>query len=142
MSTSREQQPFTHASFQHFLTEHKLMAARCTNCGALCLPPRPRCPHCQSTALAWTALSRRGRLIAYTVIHIAPTLMLEAGYSRDKPYCSGVVQLEEGPHISGQILGVDVAHPETIAIGAPVQVAFVERGQGDTLKTYLAFEVS
>ncbi len=136
-----EKRPFTHTSFQHFLDEHKLMVARCTGCGALHLPPRPRCPHCSSTAMAWIELSGRGRLSAYTVIHIAPTMMLEAGYGRDNPYCSGVVQLEEGPGISGQILGIDVNHPETIAIGMPVQAAFVERGEGDARKTYLAFQV-
>lgn len=136
-----EQPSFTHASFQHFLDQHKLMAARCTGCGAIYLPPRPRCPHCQGTTMAWVELSGRGRLSAYTVIHIAPTMMLEAGYSRDAPYCSGVVQLEEGPSISGQILGVDVTQPHTIAVGAAVQAAFVERGEGDACKTYLAFQV-
>ncbi len=133
--------PLNSASFQHFLNEHKLMAAHCADCGALYLPPRSRCPYCGSVEMTWSELSGRGRLSAYTVIHIAPTLMLQAGYGRDKPYCAGVVQLEEGPAISGQILGADASRPETVAIGAPVQVSFVERGEGDARKTFLAFEM-
>jgi len=132
---------FTYVSFQHFLNQHRLMAVRCADCGTLYLPPRPRCPRCGDAALAWVELSGRGHLVAYTVIHIAPTMMLQAGYSRDAPYCAGIVRLDEGPGISGQILGVDVAHPATILIGVPVQAIFVERGEQDARQTCLAFEV-
>ncbi|NJN93330.1 MAG: OB-fold domain-containing protein [Anaerolineales bacterium] len=66
--------------------------------------------------------------------------MIEAGYNRNNPYCAGIVELDEGPKVSAQIIGVDVAHPETIKIGTPVKVAFVERGQEDKRRTYLAFE--
>jgi uncharacterized OB-fold protein len=54
------------------------------------------------------------------------------------------VQLEEGPSISAQILGVDATRPEEIAIGTPLQVAFVQRAEGPDGKerTYLAFEKS
>ena len=37
--------------------------------------------------------------------------MIEAGYGRDNPYCSGIVKLKDGVSISAQILGVDVDHP-------------------------------
>lgn len=136
-----EHLPFNHASFRHFLAQHRLMAGRCIGCGALYLPPRPRCPPCGSADMVWVELSGRGHLSAYTVIHIAPTAMLQAGYGRDNPYCSGIVQLEEGPGISGQILGVDVAHPETIRIGTPVRATFIERGEGEAHHTCLGFEI-
>jgi uncharacterized OB-fold protein len=67
--------------------------------------------------------------------------MIEAGYGRDNPYCSGIVKLNEGPSISAQILGVDVSQPEQIAIGAPLSPVFVKRGEGDESKYFLAFEV-
>jgi uncharacterized OB-fold protein len=106
------------------------------------LPPRPICPDCYGQELAWQAFSGRGKLLAFTTVHIAPTAMLEAGYGRDKPYCAGIVQLEEGPAISAQILGVDVGHPSEIEVGAPLQATFVRRGKGDEARTYLAFEPS
>jgi uncharacterized OB-fold protein len=133
---------FTSAAFQRFLSEHKLMGSQCQSCGALYLPPRPLCTACHDEDMAWTEMSGRGRLLAFTTIHIAPTIMIEAGYGRDNPYCTGVVQLEEGPAISAQILGVDAAHPESIAIGTTLQVAFVAReaGPGGETRTYLAFQ--
>jgi uncharacterized OB-fold protein len=37
-------------------------------------------------------------------------------------------------------MGVDPDKPEQIDIGTPVQVAFVQRGEGEGQRTYLAFE--
>ncbi len=134
------EETFTQADFAARLAEHRLMAARCQACGALYLPPRPLCPACYGTDLAWEALSGEGKLAAFTAIYIAPTAMIEAGYGRDNPYVTGIVQLAEGPSISAQILGVDARQPDQIAIGTPLRAAFVERGDGDTQRTFLAFE--
>lgn len=119
--------PFTVASFNAFLNEKKLMAARCVTCGALHLPPRAICPACHGDQLAWVETAGRGALAAFTVIYVCPTPMLDAGYSRENPYVTGIVALAEGPKISAQILGVDAAHPETIRVGAPLTVDFIER---------------
>lgn len=133
---------FTGTQFQQFLSEHRLMGSRCEACGALHLPPHPICTTCHSDDVSWTEFSGKGKLRAFTTVHIAPTAMIEAGYGRDRPYCTGIVQLEEGPSISAQILGVDAARPEEIAIGTPLQVAFVPREEGPdgNTRTYLAFE--
>ncbi len=131
---------FNATEFNTYLAEHKLMGTRCTACGALYVPPRPLCSSCPGAEMAWEELSGKGKLAAYTVVHIAPSMMLEAGYDRTKPYCSGIVELEEGGRVSAQILGVDVQHPASIAIGIPLTAAFVERGEGEARKTYLAFE--
>jgi len=131
---------FSSATFYSLLAERKLMGTRCGSCGALYLPPRPLCTACYSDDMAWREFSGKGELLAFTTIHIAPTAMIAAGYGRDNPYCTGIVQLEEGPAISAQILGVDATHPEQIAVGTPLQVAFVERGEGEEKRTYLAFQ--
>jgi uncharacterized OB-fold protein len=131
---------FSKTAYQQHLNEHKLMGSRCQSCGALFLPPRPMCSQCFSQDMAWEELTLQGRLAAFTVVHIAPTAMLEAGYGRDNPYCSGVVKLDQGPSISAQILGVDVKSPERIKIGTPLKGEFLERGAGDAQKTYLVFK--
>lgn len=138
--------PFTIASFDNFLTERKLMASRCTNCGALWLPPRPICLTCKGDEMEWKELSGKGTLVAFTVIGVGPMPMIDAGYGRDNPYCVGIVEVEEGPRIGAQILGVDVAHPDQIKIGTPVAADFVERGSwhfveevAKAKKAYLAF---
>jgi len=43
--------------------------------------------------------------------------MAAKGYGRDKPYCTGIVDLEEGPRISAMINGVDGTNPQSIETG-------------------------
>jgi uncharacterized protein len=133
------ERPFTSASFYQFLGEHKLMASRCRMCAALHVPPRPLCPACHGQEMEWVEMGGDGSLLAFTTIHIAPTAMLEAGYGKDNPYCTGIVRLAEGPAISAQILGVDARRPAEIAVGTALRVAFMERGEGDKRRTFLAF---
>jgi hypothetical protein len=131
---------FTGTSFYQFLEENKLMGSRCQSCEALHVPPRAICPACYGEGMEWVEMSGEGTLLAFTTVHIAPTAMIEAGYGRKNPYCAGIVQLSEGPAISAQILGVDPTRPQEIEIGMPLRVAFVQRGEGEQARTYLAFE--
>ena len=135
-----EQREFNGASFYQFLGEGKLMASRCKECGALYLPPKPLCTRCYGDDMEWAQMKGRGKLAAFTAIAVAPTLMMEEGYGRDNPYCTGVVELEEGPKISARILGVDAKKPGEIEVGTPLTVEFVERGEGEEKKTFLAFK--
>jgi uncharacterized OB-fold protein len=92
--------------------------------------------------MSWEEMSGRGKLVAFTVVHIAPSSMIEAGYGRDNPYCSGIVQTEEGPSVSAQIVGVDTTQPEQIIIGTPLSATFIQRGEGEETRTHLAFEIA
>lgn len=132
---------FTFTGFNEHLAAHELAGSRCQTCGALFLPPHPLCTNCYGEDLVWEAVSGLGTLVAFTVIYIAPSAMIEAGYGRDNPYVSGIVRLEEGTSISAQIIGVDARRPESIRIGAPVRVAFLERSHDDEPYTALAFKV-
>ena len=134
-----ETRDFTAASFNTFLGEKKLMASQCKKCKAIYLPPRPLCTRCYSSEMEWIELQGGGTLTAYTVIAVGPTFMVEEGYDRKNHYCSGIVQLEEGPKISARITGVDIKKPETIKIGTPLEVDFLEKGEGENKKTFLAF---
>ncbi len=131
---------FTVAAYLTFLNEHRLMASKDIKSNAIFLPPRPLNPANYSTEMEWYELSGKAVLEGYTIVYIAPTAMLEAGFSRKNPYCVGVVRTEEGPMISALILGVDPFQPESIQIGTPLKVKFVDRGEGDSRKTFLAFE--
>ncbi|MEA3310556.1 MAG: Zn-ribbon domain-containing OB-fold protein [Chloroflexota bacterium] len=131
---------FTGSEFYNFIAEHKLMGSHCQQCGDLYLPPRPRCPQCHQEEMKWVEFSGTGKLVAFTVVHVAPTAMLTAGYSFTKPYCTGIVEFENGARISAQILGVDVERPETIEIGIALQVKFIQRSNGEGETTALAFE--
>jgi uncharacterized OB-fold protein len=139
--TTTVERPFTAVSFEHYLNEKKLMGSHCPNCDENFLPPRAICPHCYGDQMEWVEFKGTGKLVAFTSIYIAPTAMIEAGYGRDKPYLVGVVELDEGVKISGQILGLDARNAGEVKIGIPLSVEFVERGEGKAEKTALAFRV-
>ena len=134
--------PFTASSFDQYLTEGKLMASCCVDCGKISLPPRAICPECHSEKTEWVETSGKGKLSGFTAVVIAPTFMIEQGYGRDKPYVCGIVELEEGVKISARITGVDAAKPEEIKIGTPVLVEFLTGGENDQAKACLAFRAS
>ena len=135
-----EERPFNDISYEQFLNEEKLMGSRCQKCGALSLPPRSICIKCYSSQMEWVEMKGKGKLAAFTCIAVGPPFMIAEGYDRKRPYVSGVVALEEGTRAVARIEGVDGSKPETIKIGAPLQVEFLHRGEGDNLETFLAFK--
>lgn len=130
---------FTAASFNEYLNEGKFVGSRCKKCGTLCLPPRPLCTKCQSSEMEWFQFKGQGKLAAFTTISVGPTIMVAEGFDRVNPYCSGIVELEEGPKISARIVGIDAKRPENIKVGTRMTVEFQQRCQGDVRKTYLGF---
>ena len=130
---------FTEKSFQQYLSEGKLTGSRSKKTGELYVPPRPICPRTFSPDMEWVELSGKGELVTFTAVHIGPTAMVEEGYDRFNPYCSGIVKLAEGPAISAQILGVDASSPESIELGMPVRAEFLQRGEEENQRTFLAF---
>lgn len=134
------QREFTTGAFQQFVNEKKLMIAKCKKCGALYMPPRPICIKCQGKDIEWVEAKGNGKLAAFTAIAVGPTFMIAEGFDRNNLYCTGVVQLDEGPRVTARILGVDTKNPAQIKVGMPLTVEFLDRGQGDAKKTYLGFK--
>ncbi len=111
-----ETHPFTIESFYKFVSERKLMAAKCSKCGTLLLPPRPVCTKCLSTDFKWVELKGKGKLLSYTVIHVSPMQ-----FQSMAPYTVGIVELEDGPHLPGMVRDVE---PEKIRVGMDLIVDF------------------
>ena len=139
--TMTVERPFTAASFQAYMNEGKLMGSRNRETGEVFVPPRPIDPATHGEAMEWVELSGRGKLAAFTSVYIGTTAMIDAGYDRARPYVAGIVELEEGPRISAQLLGVDGKRPDLGWIGRPIVATFIERGEGDKRRSYLAFEM-
>lgn len=114
------------------------MASRCKKCQALYLPPHPICTKCHANDMEWVEMQGSGRLAAFTAIAVGPTCTIDEGFDRNNPYLVGIVELEEGPKISGRILGLDPKKPEDIKVGTPLTVEFLEQGAGK--RTFLAFK--
>jgi hypothetical protein len=108
--------PFTIEQFYKFLSEKRLMAARCKKCGAKFLPPRPICSNCYSRSLDWIQLGTRGKLVTYTIIHVAPPKLQPL-----VPYAYGILELEDGLRLPGMIRDIP---DDEIKIGMELEVAF------------------
>ena len=131
-----EERPYSDISYERFLNEEKLMGSRCKECGTHFIPPRSICVGCYKSQMEWVEMTGKGKLAAFTCITIAPPFMIAQGYDRDHPYCSGVVELEEGGRVYARIEGVDASNPEIGWVGMPMKVKFLH-GEHET---YLAFE--
>jgi len=125
------EKPFTVKSFYDHLSKKKLMGTKCKGCKAYVAPPRPLCPKCGSKNIEWARLSGKGKLEAFTVIYVPPTALVGK-----IPYAVGIVKLEEGPRITGRLLGIDAEKPEKFNVGMKVEAAFVEEAS----KVILAFK--
>ena len=62
------------------------------------------------------------------------------GYDRQNPYCSGVVELEEGGRVVALIDEVDPTRPEEITVGMSLAVKYRHRGEGKSTQAMLAFK--
>jgi uncharacterized protein len=97
----------------------ELRLPRCSACRQLFYPPPPRCPRCLASALEWVRLSGRGRIAAWTTVHLATVPGVTP------PFTVGEVELEEQ---AGLIVVALLAPPtDTAAIGCPVAIAFTEK---------------
>ncbi len=127
---------FTSASFYRFLSEKRLMAAKCKGCQALYLPPRPICFKCRVADMEWVRLKGEGKLIAFTTIAVGTSPMAAEGYDRNRHYCCGIVELDEGPKVSALVVGVDPQVPGNIKIGTQVRIEFVDRQDKPAVLTF------
>lgn len=114
-------EPFWQAAAQG-----KLVMQQCAHCHSWVWCPRPACVECGSEKLQWTPLSGRGEVFAFTVIREVVGRALR-GFSKDIPYVTAWVDLEEGPRITSNIVQCPI---EKVAIGMAVEVVFEDAGEG------------
>ncbi len=117
--------------FKKKIAENHFQAYKCLDCGSVIAPPLGACYSCGGNRLGWTDVSGRGRLISFTVIHVAPDEFVP-----EAPYVVAVVELEEGTRVTARLVGVDPLRPTDIKVGTPLQLTYEK---GKTGKTYLAF---
>lgn len=101
----------------------KLSLPRCGDCGCFSFPPLPRCKYCLSEKLSWIAMSGRGTIDSFCVVHTD----VVGGFA--PPYTVAQIQLEEQADllVPANIVG---AREADIRIGAPVKVEFESREDG------------
>ncbi len=99
------------AEFYAWAARGELRLQRCSDCGAWRHPPRHRCAACGSLAATFEPVSGRGRIFSWTVTH----QQLDPAFA--VPYAVVVVELEEGPRLVGNLLGLA---PADLALDLPV----------------------
>lgn len=137
---SESERDFTIKSYLDYLSEKKLMGSKCKDCGETYVPVRKLCIKCNKANMKWTEMSGNGKIAAFTTITVGTPFFVEKGYNRNRPYCFSVIKLDEGPMISGQLIGVDESKPETINIGMPVKATFIETDLKGESRVDLGFE--
>ena len=94
----------------------ELRLQQCDACAQVYFPPRPFCPECASRNVSVVRASGRATLYSYVINHRLPKWI-------DAPYAIAVVQLEEGPRMMTNILGV-AQTPEALVLDMPLEVVF------------------
>lgn len=95
----------------------KLRMQKCQECGHIRYPISHVCPKCLSYYFAWADLSGRGEVFSYVVFH----QLYNKAFEKDIPYNVALVQLEEGPRMYSNIVGVD---NDAVKIGDKVEAVF------------------
>jgi uncharacterized OB-fold protein len=94
-----------------------LMIMRCLDCGTARTPSRSHCDNCLSDRFEWEQASGRGKVHTFGVMH----QKYHPAFFPELPYNLAVVELDEGPRLSTNLVGVK---NEEIRVGMPVVVDF------------------
>lgn len=97
--------------------ENKLLVQKCGDCGALRYPSSRLCAKCQSEVAGWVEVSGKGTVWSWCVFHRA----YFEGFKPEIPYAVVLVQLDEGPKLYSNLMGVP---KERIRIGMRVKAVF------------------
>ena len=95
----------------------RLEILRCRGCGWYVHPPRPVCPRCHGTDVAWQQVSGQATVVSFTVNH-------QAWFpGQEVPYVIALVELVEqvGLRLTTNLVG---CAPEAARIGMAVRVVF------------------
>lgn len=100
----------------------ELWIQRCVTTGRNFFYPRAYSPFVTGGPVEWVKASGKATLYSYNIVHRpAP------GFQDRAPYALAVVQLEEGPRMMTNIVGVENT-PENLVLDMPLQVTFERRG--------------
>lgn len=99
--------------------EGQLWLQYCKECSRFIFYPRVICPHCFSTGLEWKPVSGQGVVYTFTVVYRTDL----PGFEEQIPYIYAVVELEEGPRMTTNIINCSI---DEVYIGMPVEVVFKE----------------
>jgi uncharacterized OB-fold protein len=102
---------------------------KCSDCGGRWFPPTQFCTHCRSKNWAWTEVSGRGKIFSFVVYH----RLYHPGFADELPYAVAVIELEEGPRMLSNVVGL---RPDELVCEMPVEVVFEDITDNATLPKF------
>lgn len=108
------------SSWRSIASRYRMIGTKVPGEDIIYFPPRTFCPVTKKPATEEVVLSGFGTIVAFTVTHVPPER-----HELNHPYAVGIIELEEGPRVTSEIVGVDV---DQIKIGMPVKAAFRKYG--------------
>lgn len=105
------------APFWAATREHQLKMQECPACSYIRWPASAHCPECLEENDEWVMLSGRGKIWSFGIYHH----LFNANFADDMPYGIALVQLDEGPQMYTNIVGIDV---EQLAPDMRVEAVF------------------
>jgi uncharacterized protein len=105
------------SAFFRALGDGRIEGGRCPSCSSVYVPPHPACPACRSGPLEPVALSDRGTVISYTVVHLP-----FHGMAIELPFVTAHIHLDGADVPFAHLLSeVD---PDVIGIGQRVEAVW------------------
>ena len=102
---------------------YRMEGVKCETCGTAYFPSRSLCPECRREGnLAPFKFSGKGTIYSYTKIYAPPE-----GMEFQKPYHMAIIELNEGPKITAQIVE---SKAKSVDIGAKVTSVFRKIREG------------
>jgi len=117
------------APYWEYAKQRELRVQRCATCSHLRFPPSNVCPKCLAEEHEWVALSGRGTIYSFIVIHRPQ----HPAFQEDAPYNVAIVELDEGIRLHGNV--VDCRN-EDLHIAMAVEVVFDEVKDGVVLPKF------
>ena len=105
------------AHWRRYKERYRLLGTHCETCGNTYFPLRSVCPKCRRDGKTIPlTLSGNGVVYTFSTIHVP-----SEGFEAYTPYVIGLIQLNEGPKVTSQIVD---CKPEEVYIGMPVKNCF------------------
>jgi uncharacterized OB-fold protein len=95
---------------------YRYEANKCESCDKVFFPPRRCCGLDCAEELKPVTLATTGKVLTYTIIHIAPTQ-----FTDEAPYAMAICEMDGGGRITAQLVDCPFAD---IKIGMPVRIEF------------------
>jgi uncharacterized protein len=106
------------AAFLDGLKEGRILLHKCGACSRHRYPPTRFCPNCLSEEKSWAPVSGRGHVYSFIIVH----QVYQAAFEAEVPYNVAIVQLDEGPRITSNLVGCS---NEEIRVGLSVEPELV-----------------